>query len=84
MFNDEIEDIASASASEAIIELILGIYLEGRGLLLMKWTEPDMAISRAAQRDHPANHIDNVHCLFHKSGNTGNSHLQQACIMEGK
>ena len=64
MLNDETEDVPSACTSEAVIELIFGIHLERRSLLLVKRAQSDMTVSRAAQRDHPANHLDNVHCLL--------------------
>ena len=69
------EDIAPASASETVVELVFRIHLERRGLFLVERAKPDVTIARAAQMDRPAYHVDNVHCLLYKSGNSGTSHL---------
>jgi len=74
MFHYEIEDIAPGSASEAVIELVIRIHLKRRGLLLVEWTQTNVTIARPAQMDRPAYHLDNVHCLFYESGNSGTSH----------
>jgi len=70
MSHYKIEDIAPGSASETVVELVIRIHLERRGLLLMEWTQPDVAVARAAQMDRPAYHLDNVHCLLYESGNS--------------
>jgi hypothetical protein len=74
MFHYKTEDIAPGSASEAVVELVIRIHLERRGLLLVEWTQPYVAIARAAQMDRLAYHLDDVHCLLYESGNSGISH----------
>jgi hypothetical protein len=75
MFGYKTEDIAPASASEAVVELVFRIYLERRGFFLVEWAQPDVTVARPAQMDRPAYHIDNIHCLLYDGGNTGTSHL---------
>ena len=41
----------------------------------MERAKPDVTVTRAAQMDRSAYHVDNVHCLLHKSGNSRTSHL---------
>jgi len=74
MFHYKTEDIAPGSASEAVIELVIRIHLKRRGLLLVKWTQPNVTIARAAQMDRPAYHLDNVHCLLYEGGNSRTIH----------
>jgi hypothetical protein len=84
MFGYKTEDIAPASASEAVVELVFRIYLERRGLLMVKWAQPDVTVARPAQMDRPAYHIDNVHCLLYDGGNTGTSHLASLPVEKRK
>jgi hypothetical protein len=83
MFGYKTEDIAPALASEAVVELVFRIYLERRGLFLVKWAQPDVTVARPAQMDRPAYHIDNVHCLFYDGGNTGTSHSASLPVEKG-
>jgi hypothetical protein len=45
MLHYKTEDIAPASASEAVVELVIRIHLEGRGLLLVERAQPNVTIA---------------------------------------
>jgi hypothetical protein len=70
VFHYETENIASASASKTVEKLVFGIHMKRRGLLVVKWTQADMTIAGPPQMNNPAYHIDNVHRLLYKCGNS--------------
>ena len=41
----------------------------------MERAKPNVTVAGAAQMDRSAYHVDNVHCLLYKSGNSRTSHL---------
>jgi hypothetical protein len=74
VFSYKAEDIASALAPEAVVELVFSIHLERRCLFLVERAQPDVPVARPTQTDRPAYHLDNIHCLLYQSGNIGISH----------
>jgi hypothetical protein len=83
MFGYKTENIAPASASEAVVELVFRVHLERRSLFMVEWAQPDMTVTRPAQMDRPAYHIDDVHCLLYDGGNTGTSQLASLPVEKG-
>jgi hypothetical protein len=75
MFCYKTENVAPASTSETVVELVLSIYLERRGFFLVKRAQPDVTVARPAQLHRLANHIDNVDRLLYDGGNAGTSQL---------
>jgi hypothetical protein len=74
MLHNKIEDIAPASASEAVVKLVIRIHLERRRLLLVERAQSNVTIAGPAKLDRSAYYLDNVHCLLNKSGNSRTGH----------
>jgi len=74
MLHYKVEDIAPASAPEAVVELVIRVHLERRGLLLVEGAQANVTIARPAQMYRPADYFYNVDCLLYESGNSGTNH----------
>ena len=66
VLHDEVHHVASLSATEALAHAFRGRHAEGRCLLAMERTQPDVVHAPLAQGDKFRHHVDNL-CGVHDS-----------------
>ena len=61
MLHEETDGGTAGAAAEAVIELLIGIDVERRGLLAMKGTQGLVAATNLPERQVGVDHLDDVH-----------------------
>lgn len=68
LFHDEVQHISAGATTEAVVKLILGIDMKGRGFFLMKRTQPSVSVTVSSERHYLSNNIGDINSLFYQSG----------------